>query len=81
MPVRDGRWVSWSTVIAAEKAAAGEVEEPPAPAPKPQGRVHRIGRSKTAAEKAIAAATGTVVSLDDLLTEPTPITPIEGAPE
>lgn len=81
MPVRDGRWVSWSTIIAAEKAAAGEVEEAPAPAPKPQGRVHRIGRSKAAAEKAIAQATGTVVSLEDLLNTPSPISPIEGGTE
>jgi hypothetical protein len=81
MPVRDGRWVSWSSIIAAEKAEAGEVEEPAGPAPKPQGRVHRIGRNKAAAEAAIAASTGKVVSLDDLLAEPTPITPLEGAPE
>lgn len=66
MPVREGRWVPWAAIIAAEKAAKAaapvEVEdEPEAPAPPAK----RTRRSKAAAEAAIAEATGVNVTLDE----------------
>ena len=67
MPVREGRWVPWSTVIAAQKAAKAAEPEPEeeevTEAPEPKAK--RSRRSKAAAEAAIADATGVEVSLDE----------------
>lgn len=65
MPVRNGKWVPWSTIEAERKAAeaaAPKAEEPTAEEDAPKAK--RPRRSKKAAEAAIADATGAQVDLD-----------------
>lgn len=61
MPVRDGRWVPWSEVIAEAKAIAADAEVPAEDLPV---TAKRSRRSPAAAAAAIAEATGAVVNFD-----------------
>lgn len=69
MPVRDGRWVSWDSIKAQEKAAKAvaaqdaPVEEQPGDAPV----AVPSRRNTAAAEAAIADATGVQVTLGEQL--------------
>jgi len=71
MPNRNGRWESWETRLAREKAEAPTEEESSTTVPtKDQPKAKRARRTNKAAADAIAEATGVAVSLD-----PEPITP------
>lgn len=65
MPIKNGRWVSRDVIYAEEQEAkrlAADKAIMPAPAPEPD-KALKVRRPRKAAEAAIAAVTGTQVSI------------------